>query len=167
MQYLVAAVVLLALLCMANLLLTIGLIRRLREQGPAMPDGLAPGERMPGFAAMTTSGEPVSDELLGAPALVGFFSHGCKPCEDLLPHFVERARRTSDGVLAVVAAGPGEDVTAHVERLAEVALVVTEPTQGSLQRAFKVSAYPTVITIDAGHTVVTAGHTLPAEVEAP
>lgn len=169
MQYLIAAVVLIGLLCMVNMLLTIGVIRRLRrESSPSMPaEGLLPGERVPEFAAMTTSGEPISGELLGAPALVGFFSQGCQPCKDLLPLFVERARGTSDGVLAVVVAGPGENPEADVERLAQVAQVVKEVPQGPLQRAFKVSGYPTVITIGAGDTVVSSGHVMPDEVTAP
>ncbi|MEO3798614.1 hypothetical protein ABGA98_01160 [Nonomuraea sp. B1E8] len=172
LQYLVAAVVLVGLLCMVNLLLTVGVIRRLRSQSksmppPAMAEGLSPGARVPTFAAMTTSGEPISDELLGAPALVGFFSQGCQPCKDLLPLFVERARGTSDAVLAVVDTGPGEDSADYVERLAEVARVVVEAPQGPLQTAFKVNAYPTVITIDAGGTVAGSGHTMPAEVRTP
>ncbi|TDC05359.1 hypothetical protein E1267_19795 [Nonomuraea longispora] len=168
MQYVVAAVVLVGLLCMVNLLLTVGVIRRLRRQGgsaPAMSEGLSPGERVPRFATMTTSGEPISDELLGAPALVGFFSPGCGPCEELLPLFVERARGTSDAVLAVVA-DTGEDCAADVERLAEVARVITEAPQGPVQTAFKVNAYPTVITIGQGGTVVSGGHAMPAEVTA-
>ncbi|MFF4623410.1 TlpA family protein disulfide reductase [Nonomuraea jabiensis] len=169
MQYLVAAVVLVGLLGLVNLLLTVGVIRRLRSQSlpPSMPvEGLAPGARVPQFAATSTSGEPISDELLSGPAMVGFFSRGCRPCKDLLPLFVERARGTSDAVLAVVVADPGEDSAADIERLAEVARVVTEAPQGPLQTAFKVNGYPTVITIDAGDTVVSSGHTMPAEVKA-
>ncbi|MFD0472431.1 hypothetical protein ACFQ0B_32145 [Nonomuraea thailandensis] len=133
MAYLVAAVVLVGLLCMVNLLLTVGLIRRLRRQSPPQPPmaaGLAPGGSVPRFAATTTSGEPVSDELLGAPALVGFFSPGCRPCVDLLPLFAERARGTSDGVLAVIADGPGGDATVYLEQLEQVARVVVEAPQG-------------------------------------
>ncbi|GAA4956876.1 thiol-disulfide isomerase/thioredoxin [Nonomuraea thailandensis] len=170
MAYLVAAVVLVGLLCMVNLLLTVGLIRRLRRQSPPQPPmaaGLAPGGSVPRFAATTTSGEPVSDELLGAPALVGFFSPGCRPCVDLLPLFAERARGTSDGVLAVIADGPGGDATVYLEQLEQVARVVVEAPQGPLQTAFQVSAFPTIITIDAGGTVGGSHHTMPVEVEAP
>ncbi|MDP4505391.1 TlpA family protein disulfide reductase [Nonomuraea turcica] len=169
MQYLVAAVVLVGLLCMVNLLLTVGVIRRLRRESlppSMMAEDLSPGARVPQFAAMTTSGEPISHELLNGPALVGFFSRGCQPCKELLPLFVERARGTSDAVLAVVVADPGHDSAADIERLSEVARVVTEVPGGPLQTAFKVNAYPTVITIDAADTVVSSGHTMPAEVKA-
>ncbi|TMR99632.1 TlpA family protein disulfide reductase [Nonomuraea basaltis] len=171
MPYLVAAVVLVGLLCMVNLLLTVGVIRRLRKQAgqpalshPMMAEGLSPGERIPEFAVTTTDGEPISEELLGGPALVGFFSPGCAPCEELLPRFVERARGTSDAVLAVVVADSGEESATYVERLAQVARVVSEQPQGPVQTAFKVAGYPTVLVIDTDGTVVSSDHTMPATV---
>ncbi|MEO3888355.1 TlpA disulfide reductase family protein [Nonomuraea sp. B5E05] len=171
MPYLVAAVVLVGLLCMVNLLLTVGVIRRLREQSgrqdfpePMTTGGLARGDRIPDFAATTTNGEPISGELLGGPAMVGFFSPGCKPCKDLLPHFVEAARRTPDAVLAVVAAGSDEDAAPYVEHLAQVASVVTEEPQGPVQSAFKVAGYPTVFLLDADGAVADSDHIIPTTV---
>ncbi|TDE38069.1 TlpA family protein disulfide reductase [Nonomuraea mesophila] len=169
MPYLVAAVVLIGLLCMVNLLLTVGVIRRLRQQGgrqdlsgPPAGGGLAQGDDVPEFAAMTTDGEPISGELLGGPAMVGFFSVGCKPCEDLLPQFVERARRTPDEVLAVVTATSGDDPAPYVERLSQVARVISEDPQGPVQTAFKIVGYPTVVLVGADGTVVDSDHALPA-----
>jgi thiol-disulfide isomerase/thioredoxin len=171
MPYLVAAVVLVGLLCMVNLLLTVGVIRRLRQQAarqgspePMAGGGLAPGDRIPEFAATTTNGEPISGELLGGPAMVGFFSAGCKPCKDLLPRFVERARQTPEAVLAVVTGGSDEDPGPYVERLAQVASVVSEEPQGPVQSAFKVAGYPTVFLIDADGTVANSDYILPTTV---
>jgi thiol-disulfide isomerase/thioredoxin len=169
MSYLVAAVVLVGLLCMVNLLLTVGVIRRLRRQAaqadahadPMRGEGLVPGDRLPDFAATTTGGEPISGELLGGPALVGFFSVGCEPCEKLLPRFVEHARRTQDAVLAVVAAEPGEPSEAYVDQLAQVARVVHETPGGPVQSAFKVTGYPTVLRISADGTVASSDHVMP------
>ncbi|TDD21523.1 TlpA family protein disulfide reductase [Nonomuraea diastatica] len=168
MPYLVAAVVLVGLLSMVNLLLTVGVIRRLRQQAvrqdfdePMTRGGLAPGERIPEFAATTTKGEPISGELLGGPAMVGFFSAGCRPCKDLLPLFVERARQTPDAVLAVVTAGSDEDPAPYVEQLAQVASVVSEEPQGPVQSAFKVAGYPTVFLIDADGTVADSDYIMP------
>lgn len=168
MELLAAAVVVVGLLSMANLLLMVGVIRRLRkmatqsEFGSPMMDGLLVGERMPEFAAMTTAGEPVTHELVSGPALIAFFSPGCPPCEELLPRFIARARTSSSQAFAVVVADPGEDVAEKVERLREVARVVVEPPMGDLQRAFKVQGYPTVYVIDADGTV--AGTNLDAQV---
>ncbi|MFG6201919.1 hypothetical protein [Nonomuraea sp. JJY05] len=77
MPYLIVAVVLVGVLCLLNLLLTVGVIRRLRKQAasaaslPPMEEGLAIGEKIPEFAATTTGGEPISDELIEGPALIG------------------------------------------------------------------------------------------------
>ncbi|MCF6470444.1 redoxin domain-containing protein [Nonomuraea sp. MG754425] len=164
MPYLIVAVVLIGVLCLLNLLLTVGVIRRLRRQaaapGMAYPspvaEGLAVGERMPGFAATTTDGEPISDELLDGPVLVGFFSPACQPCQELMPHFVQHARRAPETVFAVVVADSADEAAADVARLSEVARVVVEAPQAAIQTAFKVSGYPTVMTFGADRTVT--GH---------
>jgi thiol-disulfide isomerase/thioredoxin len=172
MPYLIVAVVLVGLLCMLNLLLTVGVIRRLRKQAvrtaavPHMAEGLAIGELMPQFAATTTDGEPISDELLEGPALIGFFSPSCQPCKELMPRFIDHARRTSAAVLAVVVAGSDQDAEADVERLAEVARVVVEAPQAAIQSAFKVAGYPTLLEIGADGTVTDNDATLPATVSA-
>ncbi|TMR95483.1 TlpA family protein disulfide reductase [Nonomuraea basaltis] len=172
MEYLAAAVVVVGLLSVVNLLLMVGVIRRLRTLaaqpafGPPMMDGLLIGERMPEFAAMTTAGEPVSHGLLGGPALIGFFSPGCQPCEELLPRFIARARRFSSQAFAVVVADPDEDVAEEIERLGDVARVVVEAPMGDLQSAFKVRGYPTVYVIDADGTVAGTDLDAPALVGA-
>ncbi|MCF6471904.1 TlpA family protein disulfide reductase [Nonomuraea sp. MG754425] len=159
MEYLAAAVVVVGLLCMVNLLLMVGVIRRLRKlaarpaYGLPPTDGLAVGERMPEFAATTTAGEPISHDLLGGPALVGFFTPGCEPCQELLPRFVARAREFHGQALAVVVATSAEDAAEEAEHLAGVARVVVEEPGGALQDAFSVSGYPTVYVIDADGAV--------------
>lgn len=172
MPYLIVAVVLVGVLCMLNLLLTVGVIRRLRKQAASaaflspMAEGLAIGEKMPEFAATTTDGEPISDELLDGPALIGFFSPSCQPCRELMPRFIDHARQTSDAVLAVVVAGSDEEATADVERLAEVARVVVEEPQAAIQSAFKVAGYPTLFMIGADGKVTDNDPTLPTTVSA-
>ncbi|MFI7639619.1 TlpA family protein disulfide reductase [Nonomuraea sp. NPDC049400] len=169
MPYLIAAVVLVGLLGLANLLLLIGVIRRLRKlqaAPPMMQEGLAPGERIPDFAATTTDGEPISASFLEGSALVGFFSPSCQPCRELLPKFIEWAERISDPVLAIVVAGPQDDPAAYIARLAKVARVVQEEPQGPVQQVFKVSGYPTVIATDVTGTVVFSDAAMPDAVHA-
>src|SRR6266545_2616592 len=87
MPYLVAAIVLLGAVCTVNLILTLALIRRLREQagGPPGPRQPLPkvivgiGERPAEFTAATTEGEPIDRDAV-AGGLVGFFSPQCSPC---------------------------------------------------------------------------------------
>ncbi|MFI6744464.1 TlpA disulfide reductase family protein [Nonomuraea sp. NPDC050451] len=166
------AVVLVGVLCMLNLLLTVGVIRRLRRQAASAPflspmaEGLAIGEKMPAFAATTTDGEPISDELLDGSALIGFFSPSCEPCRELMPRFIDHARQTSGTVLAIVVADSDKEAAADVERLAEVARVVVEAPRDAIQSAFKVAAYPALFLIGAEGRVTDNDPTLLATVSA-
>ncbi|TMR22377.1 TlpA family protein disulfide reductase [Nonomuraea turkmeniaca] len=172
MPYLIVAVVLVGVLCMLNLLLTVGVIRRLRKQAasaaflPPMAEGLAIGEKLPEFSATTTDGEPISDELLGGPALIGFFSPSCQPCRELMPRFIDHARQSSAAVLAVVVTDSAEEAVADVERLTEVARVVVEEPQAAIQSAFQVVGYPTVFLIGADGRVTDNNPLLPTTVSA-
>ena len=166
MPYLVAAVVLLAVVCVLNLVLTVGLIRRLRAQearpqhaGP--PTALGVGAEIGDFTATTVDGEPVGrDDLTG---LVGFFSAGCDPCHELLPRFVEHAEgRARERVLAVVT---GED-RETVEALRPVARVITEDYDGTVTSAFQNEWTPALYVIGSDHRVLATGgrlEHLPAE----
>ncbi|WP_165974561.1 TlpA family protein disulfide reductase [Nonomuraea deserti] len=169
MSYLIAAVVLVGLLGLANLLLLFGVIRRLRtmQDAPQLPpEGLQPGETIPDFTATATDGEPISAAYLEGRALIGFLSPGCRPCQELLPEFVKQAEQASGPVLAVVVAGPQDDPAMDIARLEKVARVVSEAPQGPVQQVFKVSGYPTVIATDATGTVVFSDAALPHQVHA-
>ncbi|MFF4623418.1 TlpA family protein disulfide reductase [Nonomuraea jabiensis] len=172
MPYLIVAVVLVGVLCLLNLLLTVGVIRRLRKQAasaaslPPMEEGLAIGEKIPEFAATTTGGEPISDELIEGPALIGFFSPSCQPCRELMPRFIDHARRSPAAVLAVVVTDSDKEAVADVERLAEVARVVVEVPHAAIQSAFRVTGYPTVFEIGADGRVTDNDPVLPATVSA-
>jgi AhpC/TSA family len=158
MPYLVAAVVLIGLLCVLNLLLTVGLIRRLRaqgvEQGPygGPPTVLRPGSEIGEFTTTTTDGEPVSHEDLSG--LVGFFSAGCEPCHELAPRFARHAAAAPrQDVLAVVTGDDPELVAI----LAPAARVVTEDDGGAVTGAFQNAWTPALYLIDAEHRVVATG----------
>lgn len=169
MTYLEAIVLTVGLLCLLNLLLTFGVIRRLRQHtehlnrlAPAdSPPGIGVGDAVGDFETTTTTGEPLSRAALTGQTLVGFFSPGCQPCATQLPHFIDRARELPGGraqALAVVVAGTegGQD---YVERLAPVARVVTEGVDGALQAAFQVTGFPMLYLVDDG-TVRAAGVTV-------
>lgn len=169
MPYLIAASVLVGLLSLVNLLLLIGVIRRLRTMRDTsqMPlEGLQPGEAIPDFTATATDGAPVSAAYLRGRAMIGFFSPGCGPCKELLPRFVEQAEQAPGPVLAVVVATPQDDPAADIARLEKVARVVSEAPQGPVQQVFKVSGYPTVIATDATGTVVFSDADVPSPVHA-
>ncbi|GAA2397542.1 TlpA family protein [Actinomadura vinacea] len=155
MPYLAAAVVLIGLLSVLNLVLTLGLIRRLREQGAAQPQdagppmALEPGAEVGDFTTTTTEGEPVSRAILIG--LIGFFSAGCEPCHDLAPRFARLA--TGLPRLAVVSGDDPELVAV----LSPATRVVVEDHNGVVSRAFQNTWTPALYLIDGEHRVVAAG----------
>ncbi|MFC7387623.1 TlpA family protein disulfide reductase [Sphaerisporangium rhizosphaerae] len=158
MPYLTAAVVLIGVLCVLNLILTLGLVRQMRRTGgggvqhAGPPLVLGPGSPIGAFAAVTIDGEPVSHDTVTG--LVGFFSAGCEPCHKLLPRFTEHARALGrENVLAVVG---GDDAQA-VEALAPVARVIVEDFDGPVAGAFQNTWTPALYLLGSDHHVVAAG----------
>jgi hypothetical protein len=159
MPYLAAAVVLLGVLCLLNLLLTVGILRRMRAQTgqadwhPGQLFALGPGSPVGEFAAVTTAGEPVAhDTLTGT---VGFFSTGCEACHDLLPRFVEHARESGrEDVLAVV----GGDDAELIQALTPVArVVVADLDGGPVARAFQNTWTPALYLVGDDHRIAATG----------
>uniref|UniRef100_UPI0010414060 TlpA family protein disulfide reductase n=1 Tax=Actinomadura roseirufa TaxID=2094049 RepID=UPI0010414060 len=163
MPFLIAAVVLLGLLAVLNLLLTLALIRRLKSDEAASGHGghggdtgppvlLKPGSRPADVMALTTADEPVSTETLSG--VVGFFSANCEPCHDLAPRLAEHARAVGrEKVLAVVA---GDD-PGLVALLAGSVRVVVEDFQGPVSTAFKNEWTPALYLLADDQRVVATG----------
>ncbi|MFF5437685.1 TlpA family protein disulfide reductase [Streptomyces achromogenes] len=171
MAALTAAVVLLGILCVLNLLLTIGVIKKLREYGPAGPVGapgegmtpLRPGEELPDFTALAEDGALVGASSLPDGSLIAFLSPGCAPCRRELPELVAYAAADPgrrERTLAVVVGEPGE-CEHFVRELGPVARVVVEPKGGPVCAALRVDAFPTTLRVraDRDRTVV-AGHVM-------
>ncbi|MFI6578547.1 TlpA family protein disulfide reductase [Nocardiopsis sp. NPDC050513] len=169
MTVLIAAVVLLTGLCLLNLLLTIGVIRRLREHtaligamGGAQdfPEAmLAAGERIGAFSAETLDGAVLTRDDLDGQTLIGVFAPGCPGCEQQMPHFVELAKSSPggrDGVLALVVGGP-EESAGEIARLAPVARLVREDHDGALARALGVRSFPAIARVGPEGRVVASG----------
>ncbi|WP_067129039.1 TlpA family protein disulfide reductase [Microtetraspora malaysiensis] len=175
MGYLAAAVVLVGLLCLLNLLLTFAVIRRLRVHterlnhllerggGSGMGDThVQAGEQAGEFTVVDHEGAELTRDGLGDGTLLGFFSPGCKPCEELLPVFTTYASTLDrEKVVAVVDGADGKGALAYAERLAPVARVVVETMQGRpLQEAFAVDGFPLVFLVDAGGVVRTSDRSM-------
>jgi thiol-disulfide isomerase/thioredoxin len=160
MSFLVTAVVLLFLLCLINLTLTLGVIRRLRQAGALVPavrrtaDHLAvAGSTVSAFAVSTVDGKPMSPAGFTAPTLVGFFAPGCAPCAEILPAFLGAAAHRE--ALAVV--DDGADDTEYVSRLSAVALVVRADQAAPLVDAFRVTGFPSVCLVGPGGVILDTG----------
>lgn len=164
MPFLIAAVVLVGAIATLNLLLTVGVIRRLREHtdqlanfsgGPRMgPDA---GDPIAEFTTTAIDDTLVSADTLGAYSLISVMSPGCGPCEEKLPKLVamlENGELPKKKVLAVIA-GDEEASVPMVSVLKDLAVVVREePGSGTVQSATGVRAFPTMFTSDG--TKVTA-----------
>jgi hypothetical protein len=167
----VAALALLALaVCLLDLVLTLGVVRRLRHHTELITNlsaGDRPlhaildeGETAGPFETVATTGEPVSRDGLSGLTLVGALAPGCSACEEKLPEFIDHARTFSGGrdqVIAVVV-GSEDETEAYRERLEPVARVVVEPPMsGALGTALRLGSFPAFGVLDQSGTVVTAG----------
>ncbi|MCX4774950.1 hypothetical protein [Streptomyces sp. NBC_01285] len=169
MPVLIAAVILVGLLCALDLVLTLGVVKRLREHTallsspPAMTElpVIAVGEEIGEFATSTVAGEPVNSADLAADTLVAFLSPSCTPCREKLADFVAYVHARSidrDDVLVTVV-GDAAEASSFVSRLSPVARVVVEAPDGPVSTAFRAKAYPTMLRVSpvgAGRLVVTA-----------
>ncbi|MFD3513129.1 TlpA family protein disulfide reductase [Streptomyces sp. NPDC058657] len=171
MSCLTVAVLLLGVLGVFNLVLTFGVVRRLRERpaSTARSDwdratGLSPGARVGTFSTVDTGGRPLTDASLHEGLVVVFVSPDCPACEETLPHVVERAEEYGPGnVLAVVirdGADPG-DPGPYVDRLSPVARVVLADMGGELTTAFDIQGLPAYVGMGAAGHVADTGRILP------
>ncbi|MFJ8250393.1 redoxin domain-containing protein [Streptomyces sp. NPDC094466] len=175
MSPLAAAVLAVGALAMVDLVLTVGVVRRLREHSDllrqvsvpaaALPGGMsgiaAVGTPVPSFTA-GPSDSPVTDRDLTDGALVAFFSPTCEPCRDRLPGFVARyADRPEEArqVLAVVVdeshsshgpGMPGADTGSMAAALAAVVPTVQESYDGPVTTAFAARAFPSCVRVGNG-----------------
>lgn len=162
MGILAAAVVIVGVVGALNLILTYGVIRRLREHTQLIGSGagvdLAPtmrevGEQVGAFTATAVDGSPVALDQFAGPTLVGVFASGCSTCAEKVPAFVKQAATFPAGrqsVLAVVVADDDLAAAPYVDMLGDVAVVVREDGGGSIVPALGVSGFPAFGLLDGG-----------------
>lgn len=157
---LVAIVVLLALLVVANMLLTWGVLRRLRTLqaqvdagvGGPVENGLHPGDEAPDFSALTPAGDAVTrDEVVRGETVLIFLSPHCEACETHLPAVRElgRAGSGSPAALAVVD-GTREESGHLMEGLRGDVPVLFAPRESTdMLERYQVNAYPSSYVVGA------------------
>jgi hypothetical protein len=161
MPIVIAALVFVGGLCLLDLLLTFGVIRRLREQtdgtSATRTMGLPAGRAPAPFSAVSTAGELVS----GAAGLriVAFFST-CPKCPERVPPFAEylRIHRVSRYSVLAVSAGSGTEPQPYLAELATLAQICVEPQGGAIQHAFEVAGFPWFYLLDPDGVVIASGH---------
>jgi len=179
--FLTALIVVVGIVCVLNLVLVFGVIRRLKEHDQALarlPHGAgapaasmrAPGSEVGEFTAVSTDDVPVTKETLHAETMVGFFSVSCAPCVENAPKFAEHAAGVPggrDSVLTVVVADGDDDPSEMVRVLGDTARVVVEGYDGPIATAFSVTAFPTYAVVAAGRITATALDVTTLPVPAP
>ncbi|MGW4895025.1 TlpA disulfide reductase family protein [Kitasatospora sp. NPDC004240] len=143
---------LLALLCLFNLALTLGIVRRLRvmdrarDGGPATVSGAVDD-----FTVTAASGATVGRADLVPGTVLAFLSPGCPPCAALLPRFIEAVRDAGLPATEVVAVVmPGEDAEEareYARALAGVAVLVDGEAARTVSAACGVRGFPAVCAI--------------------
>jgi hypothetical protein len=165
MPFVVAAVVLVGALWLFDLLLTLAVVRRLREHtaqlgrlsggGADGPPGFdrdaLVGRRMPDFTATAAGGV--------AGSVLGFFSAGCEPCHGQAPELAAWAgaqAREPDGpatrAIAVVT-GTGAEAAELVELLGDAVTVIAEPDSTRIVTELGVQFFPMFLRIHADGAV--------------
>lgn len=161
MWLLTAAVVVFGAITMLNLVLTLGVIKRLREQAeqaatsgggePNFEPLLNPGELPAPFTATSVDGEVIEREGPAGLRLVAFVSPLCDMCAAQIPDLLDRATHMPGGRdnVIVVTVGKGDEVAEYGEQFRPVAQVVHETATGPLTRAFKLAGLPAFGLLDA------------------
>jgi hypothetical protein len=170
MGYLAAAVVLVGALGLLNLLLTITVIRRLRQHPAVLGGGRSSVERgllpvgatITGFSSRTVDGDRITGTSFESPTLVTLFSTDCGACTDEIPLLVawlDRHRYARNQALAVVTGDPGL-AKPFVQALRDRVALVVEPIHGPVSTAFATTAFPACYLVDGTGTVLAAATTL-------
>jgi hypothetical protein len=171
LPFLTVLVVIIGAACLFDLLLTIGVIRRLREHSELLSQRvsdeaaqgreliLPAGAEVGPFEAASIDGILISRQTLPARTLVGVFSPDCPACAERLPAFVARASHVDGGrdqVLAVVV-GAGDNTDEQIASLTPVARVVTEARGGAVSSALRVRGFPAFAIVDGSGQVLASG----------
>jgi hypothetical protein len=169
MAALTAAVILVGLICLADLLLTFGVVRRLRQHAEQLAGlrqsesfdapvaGLAAGELPAAFASVTLDGQPMtgpSDMRMAA-----FFSTSCPACPGQVAPFISYVtshQLARDSVLVVVLGTP-DHPPAYLDDLAGIGQIVFEEFGGAVSEAFQVTGFPAFCLLDSDGALVASG----------
>ncbi|MFD6952353.1 hypothetical protein A6A08_09435 [Nocardiopsis sp. TSRI0078] len=168
MFFVVVAVALVGALGLLNLLLSIGVVRRLRqhtellEKRPPSTDEDIPasavsvGTPVGEVRATSTRGAELSFGADTDRLVVAFLSPDCSPCRKRLPLLLDHAAQHPDAhVLAVVIEENGLEAE-MVARLEPAVPVVVQPWEGELPRLFDVQGTPSFVTLENGAVTATS-----------
>jgi len=158
MTLLAVAVGLLAVLTALNLLILLGVVRRLRtinaSSGYNPPSEILPpvGTRVGEFTVTAVDGTSVSQaDLATGSSLVVMLSPGCTPCQDTAANLAKQRDQLPERTYVLVRTELDEpDLEAMLATLAGVGTVATFSGGDGVEQAFGGRGYPTGILVEDG-----------------
>ena len=170
---LIMSIVLLWIIVLLNLVLTLGIARRLNTMSSTSHDPIAenrlqPGDPAPAFTAETLDGQRVSLETYADQAVAfHFLSTQCEPCREVLPDLLTLAPLAwQAGVQFVfVVLDDVQNTRAFVEEYQIPSPVIVAPRLGNdytktnaFAQAYKSTSTPSYCLIDEEGLVLSTGH---------
>ena len=155
MSFLIAAVVVLAVVCLGNLLLLFAVLRRLR----GYEERLTAGSSGPSALELVGRRLPAAAGLVGTTRLVGVFSASCEPCHEQAAQFAAHDD-PARVALMLDSAASDDQRSAMLATLAGAPRVLTEPDSAALAEELGIRTYPVLLRLDEDGTVVAAEHSL-------
>jgi hypothetical protein len=155
MIYLIAAVVLVGLLCVFDLFLTFAVLRRLRENTAEL-DRLSVQPQIQMYDPKVLEGTTVPELADGSgERLVAFFEATCDACHEHAPQFAASARGYDSAMAVVSGRGPqAEELLALVGP--DVPVTRADEAKALVKRV-GLTAFPTFVLVDADGTITRAG----------
>ncbi|HEY0165526.1 MAG TPA: hypothetical protein VGB75_00660 [Jatrophihabitans sp.] len=130
----------------------------------ALPDsGPDIGSPAPPFTARTSTAALFDTaELAGQTHLLGFLSSSCQGCLLALPAMIGYASQLPDPrQLITVIVGDVNARAAEIEqRLARLAVIVSEPEGGPIATAYRITSFPSFVLVSEAGTVLGAGNSV-------
>lgn len=152
--------ILLWVLMLFNILLTLGLARRISRQFPKM-EALKPGQPAPDFTAWTLDGDPVTRASYNTNSIAFIFvSPYCAPCREEIPKLERwRPQAETHGISLVLVSDSGEKETRKfVEELGAALPVLVAPREcTTFLRDYKSTATPSFCWVGSDGKVQAAG----------
>ena len=164
---LTSSVILLWIIVLLNLLLTLGIIRKINNESPAQNDsftkhGLEEGTAAPDFTAETLDGERVSlATYAGRSTDFHFLSVHCTPCREILPELLEFAPLAANAGIEFVFVILDElpQARAFVEEFQiSLPVLVAPRANNDFADLYKIGGTPNYCLIDGQGQVISAGH---------
>ena len=166
MYVLIALVVLLGGIALVDLVLTVGLVRRLRQfaEGAGSNHGPGPVAQTTGLQRGAAAPDLGIPDAVGVPALVAFLSTDCSACSDYVPE-VRAFAAEFPGIVVAVLSGRAPKYEKYRAALGGRVRVVEysgrlSAEDDSLINGFEVRSWPSFYMVAADGTVVGTGYTL-------